>query len=177
VNLFGRSKIKIYKHHLKWTDEFVKNNIHLIEKNYSLDPYKNKWSCNVHTVHDYEIEDVYMIDYGFLRKQYERIVQNVVKKFDMTNYHLSDIWYNYYKEGQYQEPHIHHGNGGITAVHYLIFNPKYHSLTHFSDSNIKSPRIRSGDIIFFPDDAEHYVPMNKTDKPRLTTAFTVTRED
>ena len=167
--------MRIYKRNLKWTKEFVKNNINIIEENYSLHPYKNKWKCNVHTVHDYETENVYPIDYKFLRRKYEDIVKDVVKKYDIVNYHLSDIWYNYYKEGQFQEPHTHNGDGGLTAVHYLIFDPKYHSTTKFTDPNIKSPRIRCGDIIFFPDDAEHYVPVNETDKPRLTTAFTVTR--
>ena len=97
----------LYKRNLRWTKEFVKKNINIIEENYSLHPYKNKWKCNVHTVHDYETENVYPIDYKFLRRKYEDIVKDVVKKYDIVNYHLSDIWYNYYKEGQFQEPHTH----------------------------------------------------------------------
>ena len=36
-------------------------------------------------------------------------------------------------------------------------------------------KIQSGDIVFFPDDLEHYVPKSETDKPRLTVAFTVSK--
>ena len=61
MNLFGRSKF--YRKNLKWTDEFVRKNINIIEHNYSSNPYKNKWNCNVHSVHDYETKNVYMIDY------------------------------------------------------------------------------------------------------------------
>ena len=174
MKLFGTSKNKVYKRRLRWTNQFVKDNIDIIEKNYDLHPEKNKWECNVHSIHDYETQSVYRINYRFLREKYENIVKDVVRKYGITNYHLSDIWYNYYKKGQFQEPHTHLGNGGLTAVHYLIFDPRCHSVTKFTDSNIKSPRIGCGDIIFFRDDAEHYVPANETTKPRLTIAFTVT---
>ena len=127
------------------------------------------------TVHDYEEHSVYKIDYTFLRKQYENIAKDVIRKYDINDYYLSDIWYNYYKEGQFQEPHVHDGNGGLTAVHYLIFDHKYHSPTLFTDSTIRPLRVRCGDIVFFPNDVEHYVPENQTDKPRLTIAFTVTK--
>ena len=98
----------------------------------------------------------------------------VTKKFGIIEYHLSDIWYNYYKQGQYQEPHIHEGNGGLTAVHYLIFDPRYHIPTVFDNPKINSPSVKSGDIIFFPDSFYHHVPKNETNNPRLTIAFTVT---
>ena len=173
--------LRLYKRHLRWTNEFVENNIGTIEQNYSLHPYKNKWKCNVHSVHDYETKNVYMIDYKFLRKEYEKVAADAAKKYGIENYGLGDIWYNYYKKGQYQEPHKHLGPhndikaGGFTAVHYMIFDPTYHAATQFTDPNIKPLRVRCGDIVFFPDDVEHYVPENETDKPRLTTAFTVTR--
>ena len=167
------NKNKIFKYHLDWTPDFVRNNIHNIENNYSLYPFRNKWNCNVHTIHDYE-SDVYPIDYKFLRKEYEKLVVKVTKKFSIKEYHLSDIWYNYYKQGQYQESHIHEGNGGLTAVHYLIFDPRYHIPTVFDNPKIKSPSVKSGDIIFFPDSFYHHVPKNETNNPRLTIAFTVT---
>ena len=173
MKLFGRSNKKIYKRHLRWTDDFVKNNIYNIEKNYSLYPTRNRWNCNCHVIHDNDI-DVNPIDYNFLRKEYERLTMDVSRKYGMKKYSLSDIWYNYYKEGQYQDAHDHEGNGGLTAVHYLIFDSKYHSPTLFDDPTIKSPKVKRGDIIFFPDSWMHYVPRNETNKPRLTVAFTIT---
>ena len=173
MNLFGRSKF--YRKNLKWTNEFVRKNINIIEHNYSLNPYKNKWNCNVHSVHDYETSNVYRINYEFLRREYEKVSVEATRKFGIKSFRLGDIWYNYYKKGQYQEPHVHDGVSGLTAVHYLIFDPRYHSYTNFSDTNVKSPKIRGGDIVFFSNTLEHYVPENETDKPRLTIAFTVTR--
>ena len=172
--------LRLYKRHLRWTKEFVENNIGTIEQNYSLHPYKNKWKCNVHSVHDYETENVYMIDYKFLRKEYEKVAADAAKKYGIEKYGLGDIWYNYYKKGQYQEPHNHLGKyneittKGFTAVHYLIFDPKYHSPTKFTDRKLKSLDVEVGDIIFFSNDVGHYVPKNTSNKPRLTTAFTVT---
>ena len=180
IDLFGKPNPKnFYRQKLEWTTDFVEKNICNIEKNYSLYPYRNKWNCNVHSIHDYE-NDVFSIDYKFLRKEYEKIVVKVTQKFGIKKYQLSDIWYNYYKKGQYQEPHNHLGKyneittKGFTAVHYLIFDPKYHSPTKFTDRKLKSLDVEVGDIIFFSNDVGHYVPKNTSNKPRLTTAFTVT---
>ena len=161
-----------YKTNLNWTKKFVESNIDNIEKNYILYPNKNKWNCNCHVIHDYD-KDVNFINYSFLRKKYEKLIKTVSKKYKIKKYCLSDIWYNYYKKEQYQEPHTHDGNGGLTAVHYLIFNPKKHSKTFFK--NIESPNIIEGDILFFPDNLEHFVLQNKTNFPRLTVAFTITK--
>ena len=141
-------------------------------------PTRNRWNCNCHVIHDNDI-DVNPIDYNFLRKEYERLTMDVSRKYGMKKYSLSDIWYNYYKKGQFQEPHMHLGPdndgipGGFTAVHYLLFGPKYHFATQFIDPDIKPLRIRCGDIVFFSDDVYHCVPPSETDIPRLTVAFTI----
>tara|TARA_R100000008_G_scaffold71477_1_gene49335 strand:- start:897 stop:1463 length:567 start_codon:yes stop_codon:yes gene_type:complete len=177
------SKNRIYKRHLNWTKQFVKDNIDLIEKNYFLYPNRNKWKCNVHSMHDYESDNFYRINYEFLRKEYEKVAADVTKKYGIEKYGLSDIWYNYYKKDQFQEPHTHLGPknhrkpGGFAAVHYLIFDPKYHFATQFTDPNIKPLRVGCGDIVFFPDDVYHYVPPSETDRPRLTAAFTIRSDD
>jgi len=167
-----------YKRKLDWSQEFVDNNIDIIEENYKKFPTKNRWNCNVHTMHDDDdhYEDLLTIDFAYLRQEYEKIAPDIARFFGMKEYHLSDIWYNYYKEGQYQEPHMHDGEGGVTAVHYLLFDPKEHSKTEFTDGD-KSPNIQQGDILFFDCFKEHYVPQNKSTKPRLTVAFTITKHD
>ena len=182
MKLFGIPKSPFYKRHLKWTSTFVKNNLEIIEKNYSLYPTKNKWECNVHSVSASENENVYKIDYVFLKTEYEKIIKDVTKIYGIKDYWVTDIWYNYYKNGQYQEPHSHLGfnndgiPGGFTCVHYMIFDPKYHFPTKFVDTTFKPPKIKCGDILFFPDDLMHYVPANRSNKPRLTTAFTISTD-
>ena len=169
--LFKKNEGKFYKKNLPWTKKFINNNIHIIEKNYELYPFRNKWNCNCHSIHDYET-DTFKIDYNFLRKMYEKVSKDVCKKFNVKYNGMSDIWYNYYKRGQYQEPHIHEGNG-FTAVHYLLFNSKLNPETKFTDPKIKLPKVKRGDIVFFPNQYEHYVLPNSSDFPRLTVAFTL----
>ena len=130
--------MKLYKRHLKWTNEFVKNNISIIEKNYSLYPSRTQWNNmtvydkeshkfvdiweDVHSVHDYEMKDIYRIDYKFLRQQYTKVTEDVTREYGLEKYGISDIWYNYYKKGQYQIPHKHLGPyndnppGGLSAI-------------------------------------------------------------
>ena len=165
------SNYDFYRSNLKWTDSFVKKNINIIENNYRKYPHRNRWNCNCHVIHDNDY-DIEHIDFKLLRNEYEKVVLNFCKKRNLKLSHISDIWYNYYKLGQYQEPHIHEGNG-YTVVHYMIFDKKHHEPTKFTNPKIKSPNINQGDILFFPANLEHYVPENKTSIPRLTTAFTI----
>ena len=156
-----------------WTNWFVENNISIIERNYSKFPNKNKWNCNCHVIHDYD-EDVELVDYNFLRTNYHNFIFTFLKRLKIyNNFFLSDIWYNYYKEDQYQEPHTHEST--LTVVHYLILD-ETHPRTTFTDYNIQSNSIevKQGDLIIFPGWYEHEVLANKTEIPRLTTAFGVT---
>jgi hypothetical protein len=171
--LLQDSNFNFYKRKINWTKKFVRDNIDIIETNYSKFPNRNKWNCNCHVIHDYEY-DVQQIDYSFLRKEYQKVVEDFCRIKNYKLSHLSDIWYNYYKKNQYQEPHDHcpAGMRGYTAVHYMIFDRSKHSETKFTNPKIISPKINQSDILFFPCDYEHYVLGNKTDSPRLTTSFT-----
>ena len=116
---------------------------------------------------------IYQLD-SHDREEYEKVVKDFCRKENLRLSHLSDLWYNYYKRGQYQEPHTHDGPVGksFTAVHYMIFDRKHHSETKFVDSDIVSPKVKQGHILFFPSNWTHYVPYNQTTIPRLTVAFT-----
>lgn len=161
-----------YKDKLPWTRKFVRNNIKIIESNYSRFPTRNRWNCNCHVIHN-DDHDALMIDYSFLREEYTKVCKKFCYENDYEFIDLSDIWYNYYKTGQYQEPHAHEsGDKSFTAVHYLIFDKKKHSQTQFCDPTIVAPKVNQGDIIFFPASWEHYVPGNTSTSPRLTVAFT-----
>ena len=160
-----------YIKNIDWTENFVKENISIIEKNYSLFPNRNRWDCNCHVIHDDDF-DVEPIDFEFLHKEYEKIAFNFCQQKKVNLEYISDIWYNYYKYNQYQESHTH-GMNGYTVVHYLIFDSKYHHPTKFTDKYKNYPQVKCGDMLIFPASYEHYVPGNKSTVPRLTTAFTI----
>ena len=165
---------EFYKTKLDWTDEFVKNNIEIIEKNYSKFPDRNRWNCNVHAIHE-DDSDALPLDYSFLRKEYDKVVEEFCRERGHELKHISIIWYNYYKTNQYQEPHRHGDpdTKGFTAVHYMIFDKDNHFETRFADKTRISPTIEQGDILLFPCNWLHYVPPNHADSPRLTVAFTL----
>lgn len=166
-----------YRENLGWTKKFVQNNIDKIEYNHKLYPNRNKWNCDCHVIHDYDNDlDLCEIDFHFLRKKYTEFVNKFCQKNNLKLKHISDIWYNYYKKYQYQEPHDHGNINGYTAVHYMILDPKNHSSTKFVDKNIKTPEVKQGDILIFPANLFHYVPANYSEAPRLTTAFTFVLE-
>ncbi len=170
-----------YKDRLDWTGKFINESLSIIESNYSRFPTRNRWNCNCHAIHDNDY-DALMIDYSFLRKEYTKVCKKFCSKNGYELVGLSDIWYNYYKTGQYQEPHNHLGKVSInqmrpefklfTAVHYMIFDNEHHSVTQFCDPNIIVPKVDWADIIFFPATWMHYVTENTSNFPRLTTAFT-----
>lgn len=161
------------KTQVKWTDKFVNDNILIIESNYQKFPNRNRWSCNCHVIHDNDF-DVDQIDFLFLRNEYKQIIKNLFDKTGITNdFYMSDIWYNYYKLGQYQEPHTH--DSTFTVVHYLILS-ETDSKTSFTNKNIqeKSLSVEQGDLIMFPGWYEHEVLPSKFNTNRLTIAFGVT---
>jgi len=167
------SNSDFYREHLSWTKKFVRDNIQTIEKNYDSRPNDNPWDCDCHVVHDNN-KTFDPIDFELLRRNYIKPITNFCKRNNYKGCSVSNLWYNYYKKNQYQEPHIHDEHGvGYTVVHYLLFDKRYHSQTQFTDPGIVSPKVRAGDVLFFPASYEHYVPENDSDVPRLTVAFTI----
>ena len=111
---------------------------------------------------------------------------------------LSEIWFNYYEHGEWQESHRHIGSGisgscHFACVHFLVFDPEEHQPLTFNDPldlhrahgfEMESARVpesinmkvREGDLIMFPAWLEHEVlPGDPTPgNPRITIAFNVT---
>jgi hypothetical protein len=162
-----------------WTEQFTTENLHIIEKNYLLYPYKNRWNCNCHVVHDNDTgKNLEFINYQFLRTNYENLVQKIIKEFYNNNsFFLSDIWYNYYKQSQFQEPHTH--DSTLTAVHFLLYNKNIHPPLQFTEEKLNQiiPEVEQGSILIFPGQYEHYVRPNNYNDARLTIAFGITIND
>ena len=103
-----------------------------------------------------------------------------------------EAWYNYYVDGQYQEPHDHVNpefntpDPHYSVIHFLQFDKERHRAVEFIDPNSKvnrryittdryRPEIEEGDIIIFPSHLTHFVaPSEPTpDYPRITVAFNI----
>jgi hypothetical protein len=113
---------------------------------------------------------------------------------------LSEIWFNYYENGEWQEAHRHISSGlgqatHFACVHFLSFDPENHmplrlldplslhrALGFEFDSVKVSEKIdlitREGDLVMFPSWLEHEVLPGKSTpgNPRITVAFNVTVE-
>lgn len=107
--------------------------------------------------------------------------------------HFTDLWYNVYQDGEYQEIHDHLSskvnNAHFSFIHFLCFDseehqpPEFHDplkmMRHLSlemDSNdcgdVFAPPIEEGDLLMFPSYLQHCVPpIAKTKNPRITISF------
>lgn len=126
-----------------------------------------------------------------------RYINYIEKFFDLNvKIEISNLWFNYYVNGEWQEIHSHCGNSvfdypaTFSCIHFLKFDPGVHSPVIFVDpyeairntslelhSNQYSsryvPDIREGDLIMFPSYLQHYVPKGPPteNNPRITIAL------
>ena len=166
---------KFWIKNLSWTNNFVSDNISIIEENYKKFPTRNRWNCNCHVIHDddYDTDNITHINYSFLRNEYIKLTKHFLEENSINrDFVLGDIWYNYYKFDQFQEPHVHEST--FTIVHYLLYDESIHSQTKFTNTNIVMPKIKQGDVVIFPGFYEHYVEKNISNLPRLTIALGIT---
>jgi len=110
----------------------------------------------------------------------------------LGKFFISEVWYNAYKESQYQHAHRHHNfeidNKVIfSAVWYLKFNCLEHTPTRFYNPNFDfdvermkntsemnfTPDIVENDLIIFPAVIKHDVPKQTSDNLRITIAFNI----
>ena len=98
--------------------------------------------------------------------------EHFMKIFGMTvksSVKFTDAWFNYYIDGQYQEPHDHINpdyntpDPHFSAIHFLQF-----------DKNIHQP-VKEGDIIVFPCHLTHFVNASEPtpEYPRISVAFNI----
>ena len=124
---------------------------------------------------------------------------NVLKRLfdDDWEADISDIWFNYYVDGEYQEAHTHFGNYNkplhFACIHFLSFDPNRHSPLVFTDpiTNLRATSVemkssgyeekyfvnpKEGDFIMIPTYLEHEVKSGPRtpDYPRITVSFNLT---
>ena len=129
-----------------------------------------------------------------IRYQYLKLIDGffVMEPWEIN---IEHIWYNYYIDGQWQEPHKHLSGGlshsHFAFVHFLSYNPKIHSPLSFNDplethrsispeidpsndyGGKYQPKVKEGDVVMFPTWLEHEVKPGKPtpDYPRISIAM------
>ena len=120
---------------------------------------------------------------------------------DKLNWQVGiDAWYNVTGKGGWGEIHNHLSSPRtiqVCAVHYVKYDPTVHEPTVFynpSTDGIRSTQstpitknlptkqpkevvyadATEGDMIFFPPYLNHSIPVQKSDIPRISTAFNIT---
>ena len=109
--------------------------------------------------------------------------------YDIEQYplRLSDMWFNIYKPGDWQEAHIH-ANNVISGIYYvsapsgcgeLIFHSPYSEVmidpptyeANIYNSTWVSIKPKNGQLILFKSSLRHSVKKNKCAKNRISIAF------
>tara|TARA_R100000152_G_C6757379_1_gene181192 strand:+ start:244 stop:885 length:642 start_codon:yes stop_codon:yes gene_type:complete len=192
--------IHIYQTHIK-ENELIKdelsNNIDKYVKDKSLKIPDGWLTDSLQTSYEYDSINIELFDSNSIVHDY--YMKYLFKIFDKpVELNIKEMWFNYYSNGEYQEPH-HHIDGGLlnnqshfSCIHYLKFNENIHepaiftdpvSLTRAHSVEMDSnnyveryiPNVREGTLLMFPSYLEHYVRKNAPtpDDPRVTIAFNI----
>ena len=192
--------IHIYQTHIK-ENELIKdelsNNIEKYVKDESLKIPDGWLTDSVQTSFDSDNTNIELFDTDSIVHDYYK--KYLFKIFDKpVELSIKEMWFNYYSNGEYQEPHNHIDGGFLnnqphfSCIHYLKFNENIHEPAIFVDplSLIRShsieidsnnyneryvPNVREGSLLMFPSYLEHYVRKNAPtpDDPRVTIAFNI----
>ena len=131
---------------------------------------------------------------SLLEKNYRRCIDEF---FDLEyDCRFTNIWYNVYQDGEYQEFHDHLGTTinpiHFAFIHFLSYDKEEHQPPEFLDplkfvrhsslelltnrcGEVYVPDIEEGDLLMFPSYLQHCVPPGKkTNKPRITISFNIT---
>lgn len=171
-----------------------------IQNKYNKEPtYKpDSWEENVHTsiqYQGYKNNLEYFQNAGIpldLVQLIDEKVQNIVRKEKLNDigiFYISEMWYNAYKNGQYQHNHKHsNGNNNFfSGVYYIKFDEKEHSPTRFFNPYfdidfdkaenhpffVYTPKIKENNLLIFPSDVGHNVSSQYSSKLRITISFNV----
>jgi hypothetical protein len=129
-----------------------------------------------------------------IKSQYAKVLESFFdKQWQMI---MGSIWFNYYENGEYQEPHTHLGSSmspiHFSCVHFLSFDSSVHTNLCFIDPNRKlrshylefdsnhyneiyEMNVNEGDLIMFPSYLEHFVRpgISTPGNPRITISFNI----
>jgi uncharacterized protein (TIGR02466 family) len=161
--------------------------------------YNNSTQCNVYS--DY-FPNAKRLDNDLFRKFYDKPIKDFLTQMRFSvkdNWNIDTVfWYNITEKGGWQEMHDHVSSPKIvnfSAIHYVKFAPDHQPVEfrHPNEQVIRaiqpseiqednpymfqnlslSPSMSEGDIIFFPSYLKHSVPVQKSDKQRISIAMNI----
>jgi len=94
------------------------------------------------------------------------------------NFYPTEVWFQKYEHSM-DHPVHNHGEMGFSSVCFIEYDKNFHEPTTFISpfgdylGKIEKykPDVEEGDIIFFPSNLLHYVPINLSNKVRLVMSF------
>jgi len=129
-----------------------------------------------------------------LEREYRNCILDIFDK--EVDFNFQDMWYNVYRDGEYQEDHDHLGNpfyqSHFSFIHFLSFDNTIHRPPEFKDplaqirnlsfelescgcKELYIPKVCEGDVLMFPSYLIHSVrPSKPSNYPRITVSFNIT---
>ncbi len=103
----------------------------------------------------------------FFYDNFNHQMNEICSDFNCIKWEIHNGWFQQYKKMQEHKWHTHQQTN-LGAVYYLEL-PSEELATEFFDKS--KPKIKEGDIIFFPAHMLHRSPKNKTNKRKTVIAF------
>ena len=111
-------------------------------------------------------------------------LDKMLKEVDLCMYpsdsEVTNMWFNYYVKGGYQEVHIHDGSNfpSFSGIYLMDVNEPNTTgfivmdQIYYLNSTITTTNIKEGSVIIFPSNLPHYV--NPVKDNRYTVSFNIT---
>ena len=98
--------------------------------------------------------------------------QTLIIPHELLGYDKNEFWFNATKTGESTGMHNHIEKAIVSGVFYLQVPDNSGNLCFKSGKNNElEVETKTGQIIFFPSELDHYVHENKSDKMRISLAF------
>lgn len=168
-------------------EKLIKNIEEYCKKNNNLTP--KGWKCLVKSSFSKKENKIPKDLVDIIEKKLNDFLNLIQKNIKLDgNYFINDIWFNYYINDYFQEPHIHK-DSLFSGCYYLKFNSNHHHQTtfynpnhHFNYLNFEdnsyfcfNPQCQEDDLIIFPSLLEHGTKgmRENSNDSRITISFNV----
>jgi hypothetical protein len=163
-------------------EELKKTLLPAIETRLPITENQNQWICKMNTEffsrHEDQAKYIDLIEQSI----YPALDQLFVEMPDLNkpqSSNVTDIWYNHYAPGHFQEVHTHTSRLDLSGIYILkleeqnktVFYSYPTANNRLSHAVKQTTEVKEGDIMLFPAELLHYVL--PCEKDRITVSFNV----